>query len=255
MSLIRKFLFKNKKHINGLIHVGANVGQEVPMYLEITNSNIYLFEPLDSAFEILKDKYGNLQNVKLYNFGLGNKNQEININVTQSNFGSSSSVLKPTGHKKYFPEINFETVESIKIKKYTDVPDIYANFLLIDVQGYELEVIKGFEDKLKNFKFIITEISRKEIYENGVLIYDLDKYLNSEGFLRIKTSWVSNKPTGDAVYINKKDLNPPLIFIYHLKSKFTLSKIYLFLNLFKNRKKLIFVIKEQIKNLWLKNML
>ena len=99
------------------------------MYFEITNSNIYLFEPLDSAFEILKDKYGNLQNVKLYNFGLGNKNQEININVTQSNFGSSSSVLKPTGHKKYFPEINFETVESIKIKKYTDVPDIYANFL------------------------------------------------------------------------------------------------------------------------------
>ena len=78
MSLIRKFLFKNKKHINGLIHVGANVGQEVPMYFEITNSNIYLFEPLDSAFEILKDKYGNLQNVKLYNFGLGNKNQEIN---------------------------------------------------------------------------------------------------------------------------------------------------------------------------------
>ena len=41
MSLIRKFLFKNKKHINGLIHVGANVGQEVPMYFEITNSNIF----------------------------------------------------------------------------------------------------------------------------------------------------------------------------------------------------------------------
>ena len=35
MSLIRKFLFKNKKHINGLIHVGANVGQEQWMYFEI----------------------------------------------------------------------------------------------------------------------------------------------------------------------------------------------------------------------------
>ena len=46
----------------------------------------------------------------------------------------------------------------------------------MDVQGFELEVLKGFGNELNLVKFIFTEVNRDYLYENNVLIYDLDRF-------------------------------------------------------------------------------
>jgi hypothetical protein len=55
--------------------------------------------------------------------------------------------------------------------------------LVLDVQGAELDVLKGFNaDSFKNINQITTEISTKEFYKNGVLFDDLNTFITGLGF-------------------------------------------------------------------------
>ena len=47
----------------------------------------------------------------------------------------------------------------------------------MDVQGYELEVLKGFGNYIKSVEYIFTEVNRDYLYEENVLINELDEFL------------------------------------------------------------------------------
>ncbi len=245
--MFEALLKKYKNNINGFIQVGAHVGQQVNSFLKIKNNAIYLFEPNKQALEELK-RYENEPRVKIFNFGLGNANTKLQFYISSNKQGVSSSFLKPDLHEKYFPEVKFQKKEIVEIKKFSSLENINANFLVIDVQGYEIEVLKGFEDKIKDIDFIFSEISLVNFYENNTLISDLDSFLNDKGFLRIKTYLISNVPMGDAFYVRKKFLSTPKIYLYTIKSKIQITKTYRFLNLFRDRKKLIFHLKNKLKS-------
>ena len=244
--MFENLLNKYENKISGFIQVGAHVGQQVESFLRIKNTNIYLFEPNIQALEKLK-KYENEHRVKIFNFGLGNDNTTLQFFTSSNKDGVSSSILRPKLHEKYFPEVKFHKNESIKIKKFSSLEKIDGNFLVIDVQGYELEVLKGFEDKIKNIDFIFSEISIVKFYENNTLVSELDKFLRKKNFLRIKTSFISNVPMGDAFYINKRYLSKLEVFFYKIKSRIQITLIYRFFNFFKDRKKLFFHLKNKIK--------
>jgi FkbM family methyltransferase len=92
-------------------------------------------------------------NVKILNYAVGNKNGMIDINI--SNLSDSSSLLFPTKLQlKTFPGTFIVQKSSARIKK---LKNFTANikkpiFLKIDVQGYELEVLKG--SNLRHIKYI-----------------------------------------------------------------------------------------------------
>ena len=246
--MLKKILNKNKKNITGVIQVGANIGQELPLITNITE-NIYLFEPLSKVFEELKKNSSNYKNVNIFNYALGEKEEISFIHIANTNNSASSSILKPTLHLDYFPQIEFETSEEINIKRFDNIDfQFYANFLILDVQGYELKVIKGFGDSLDNIDFIYTEVSTEEMYENNILIQELDHELYELGFLRTNTKFASNKPQGDALYIKSKSFSLTQQRYYSVKSKFQITNMYLFFNFIKDYKKIIYLIKKYIKN-------
>ena len=245
--MLNNILNKHKSEIHGIIQVGANTGQELDQLVKYSN-NIYLFEPLKSAYSILLAKSAKYKAVKTYNFALGDSHGIKTLNVTEDNNGASSSILKPTLHKDYFPEIQFSTSEEVTVKRYDEIDEnLHANFLIIDVQGFELKVLKGFGSKLENIDFIFTEYSLKPLYDKSVLIYDLDDFLKKLGFIRFKTFPTSNKPQGDALYMRKEGKNSFMYFVYKLNSKFQISNLYLFFFLLKDTKKLKFLFKKFIK--------
>ncbi|MFM7369285.1 MAG: FkbM family methyltransferase, partial [Sphaerospermopsis kisseleviana] len=53
----------------------------------------------------------------------------------------------------------------------------------LDVQGYELSVIKGGEKTFKSAKLVIIEVSFYEFYEKQPLFDDIYKYLCNLGFV------------------------------------------------------------------------
>jgi hypothetical protein len=72
----------------------------------------------------------------------------------------------------------------------------------MDVQGYELEVLKGGQEILNNIDYIITEVNRKELYKACVLVDELDSFLENYNMIRVETDWVGDS-WGDAFYIKK----------------------------------------------------
>lgn len=246
--MLDKVLKNNSKNITGVIQVGANIGQEIPILTKYT-TNIYLFEPLTEAFNILKENISKHKKIKIFKFALGDKDEIKKINISNTNFSASSSFLKPSLHLELFPEIEFNNYEEVQIKRFDSIDSKFvANFLILDVQGFELNVVKGFGENIKNIDFIYTEVSIKELYENSVLIKDLDKELNKLGYIRTNTKLASNKPQGDAVYKKTQFFSNKQIKYYKIKSDFQLTKVYLLFNFLKDFKKIIYLIKRKIKN-------
>jgi FkbM family methyltransferase len=168
--------------------------------------NIAFFEASSSAFEILKRNIESTQrpsriiSLEAYPFAIGSEEKEADFFVASN--GQSSSVLKPKLHATQYPDIIFDKIETVKIKTLDSFNLIGYNYLAIDTQGYELEVLKGAKNTLKSINWIYTEINSEFLYENCGLVHDLDKYLTDFGFKREETFWFA-KNWGDALYIRK----------------------------------------------------
>ena len=52
--MLETILEKYKKDINGIIQVGAHIGQQVEIFLKLKNIDIHLFEPQKEPLEVLK---------------------------------------------------------------------------------------------------------------------------------------------------------------------------------------------------------
>tara|TARA_B100000073_G_C23599993_1_gene520002 strand:- start:150 stop:890 length:741 start_codon:yes stop_codon:yes gene_type:complete len=199
--------------IKNIAHVGVDSGKEVELYRKLFgNSDIHLFEPNNSSFKELHNKYSNSKNIHLYNVALGNSNEEKILN-TSSDFPNTSSILEPHLHKVYYPEIIFDDKEVVSLRKFDSLNINNINFMSIDTQGYELEVLKGSEKNLVFMDYLIVEINRKHLYKNSPLEKDIDIYLKQYGFIRAVTSyWGKECVWGDAFYIKKSKISKPLIF-------------------------------------------
>lgn len=196
---ISNVISKYEMKISGVVHIGAHYGQEVNEYLEKTNK-VVCFEPLLSNFEQLKRSFAHVPGVTLFRCALGDKEGTVEMHVP-SNFTMSSSILKPKLHLIDHPGAVFNSIESVEIKKLSsfkeDIKD--CNFLNVDVQGYEYEVLVGAENLLNQFEYIYCEVNRDETYEKNHEVEDLDEYLKDFSFKRIETWWAA-RTWGDALY-------------------------------------------------------
>lgn len=207
--------------INGVIHIGAHYGQEFPHYhkLGIKTNNIMFFEPIKSNFEELQKRLREYKPL-MFNLALGNENKEVSMFVETKNQGQSSSILKPVKHLTQYPTIVFDKKEKVNMVRLDDflvklnqapfakdgntIDKTQYNLLNIDVQGYELEVLKGSAELLKTVDYIYTEINNAELYENCPMVEDLDAFLSKYGFERKETDWAGTT-WGDALYIKNKN--------------------------------------------------
>ena len=202
-NLIKKYNCKT----HGIAHFGAHHGQELDEYLLIGFNEIHLFEPQTKAFKILQSKIKINENVFVYNYGLGSKNENFELNIDTGD-GQSSSILKPHLHIELYPYIEFKEKEIIKVKRFDCQNLTNVNFLNLDIQGYELEALRGCESALKNqIEYIYTEVNRKELYRDCCLIHEIDVFLRRFDFLRVKTKWWNTlTPWGDSFYVRKSKL-------------------------------------------------
>jgi FkbM family methyltransferase len=198
---IKNLKDKYQLNIKGIIHIGAHHGLEMSTYEEIGVKNIIFFEPLSENFKILTENIGD--KALLVNKALGCKIGEIEMNVESDNKGMSSSILEPQNVLFRYPWIKFNKKEIVEISTLDiEVNDIdNYNFLNIDVQGYELEVLKGSQKTLDCIDYIMTEVNSEEIYKDCAIIEELDTFLTRFGFERVETVWVDG--WGDAFYVKK----------------------------------------------------
>lgn len=191
-------------NLKGVIHIGAHYGNEFSIYNKLGIDNIIFFEPVKATFRILNQRIGN--KAILINKALGNENKLIEMNVETANKGESSSILEPNLHLIQYPWITFDRTELVEMVTLdSELPDVTLyNFIVIDVQGYELEVFKGSSETLKNIDYIMSEVNQVELYKGGVKVDELDSFLVQFGFTRVETKWAGGN-WGDALYIKNND--------------------------------------------------
>jgi FkbM family methyltransferase len=195
---------KHKMNVKGVIHVGAHHGEEVPIYINNGIIDIVLFEPLEENFVIIENHVSNYNaNIIGHQVALGNENKVIDMNFS-SNQLESSSILKPKKHLELYPDITFDRIEQVEMKRLDDYNFTKYNLLNIDVQGYELQVLWGGKKTLQYIDYVYCEVNRGEIYENNAYIEDIDDYLSKFSFKRVETNWWLDHDWGDALYLKEK---------------------------------------------------
>lgn len=200
-SLKRKY----EMNIRGVVHIGAHYGEEIQEYVDNGIQKITVFEPLSLNFDILSKRLQNVNaDIQGYQVALGSEKGSATMYLS-SNEAQSSSILKPKEHLEHHPYVTFDGTEEVEVDILDDYDVSNANFMNIDVQGYELEVLKGGKKTLEHIDYVYCEVNRGEMYENNAMIDEVDEYLGSYGFERVETHWPETwYKWGDALYIKKK---------------------------------------------------
>lgn len=190
--------------IDGIIHIGAHHGEEYVAYATLGIFDVIFFEPDKAAFEVLKKNVG--QEAICINKALGSVTSKQKYWLA-SNDGASTSLLRPKQHLQHHPDVHFqESADEFEIIRLDDfwlnsvVNRLDYNMINMDIQGYELEALKGAEKTLLGIDYILTEVNRAEVYEGCAQVEQLDEFLAKYGFDREETNWAGGT-WGDALYV------------------------------------------------------
>jgi FkbM family methyltransferase len=187
-----------------VVHIGANEGQEIDAYIEAGFTAFKMFEPLNAPYAVLVSRLARLPaeiTAVSYNVALGASDGDAEMFVAD-NRAASSSLLTPMRGRKVWRKVNFVGREKVSVRTLDSylVPGEAFNVAVLDVQGFELEVLKGGIETIGRLDCIICELNREKTYEGSASVDDVDSFLAAFDFRRMETYWVS-RYWGDGVYV------------------------------------------------------
>ena len=163
---------------NGVIFdIGANVGDwskfVIEEYKDIT-CKLYMFEPSLITFEQLKNNITQTKDVFSYPIGFGDKKESLQMFYDNEAQGSASILMKGA---KFSEEIQIETLDGFC--KEHDIEKI--DFLKMDVQGYEYNILLGAKELLsrRKIQYIQFEFDEPNI-ENRIFFKDFWELLQGK---------------------------------------------------------------------------
>ena len=167
-----KFFMNIQDNINVIFDVGCRTESEFIYF----NGEVHYFDPVESFIENLKNQKNINKKSYFNNFGLGNENKELYYYPKYQSFYdrvNSCHISDDSNKILLCIKKGIDYVDSKNIKN--------IDFLKIDTEGYELDVLQGFEDFLKNVKIIQFEYGGTFLDNNKKLI-DVINYLQDKGF-------------------------------------------------------------------------
>ena len=213
---ISKFL--QNRSIKTIIDVGAHKGEFAQNALQIESVNkIIAFEPQKKIFSLLKEKFSDNDKVVLNNFALSEK---VEKRIMKINKMTATSTLNHeiNNDSLYFKFKSFllyqknsiideEEIDTTTFDAFFNGEMFDENTLLkIDTEGYEIHVLKGSEQKIREMKYILIENQFSKMYKN-VNFKDCHDFLRNKNFRLLKRFRFPTLHYEDRLYINElKDI-------------------------------------------------
>lgn len=208
-----------------VLHVGAHLAEELEDYSNFGFEPITWVEAQPELARELEKKLDSKKNTIL-NFAAWDTNgEEKTLQIT--NNSQSSSLLNLKTHLKMYPDVKKVKEIKVEARRLDSVISPEASFALIniDVQGAELNVLRGLGEILRKTEVIYCEVNRKFLYEDCSQVHEIDSYLETFGFKRVATRWYVRAGWGDAIYQNiKLSKRDKKQFLNHLVNQFNFYK-------------------------------
>ena len=195
-GLVERFQMK----ITGVVHVGAHIGQEAEAYEACGIQRVLWIEANPELMGYLNERVYPLGHVTACACLGARDGDQVTLHLAESRdghaLGQSSSVLPFGTHAQVHPDVRFVAdlpmvTQTLATLLGTSWPwDVAPNFISLDVQGYELECLKGAEPVLGSFEWIYAEVNEDPLYEGCALLPELAGWLEARGFrLAKKKLW------------------------------------------------------------------
>jgi len=177
--------------MKGVIQVGAHYAEEYEGWLSEGYKNFVFFEPVKANYDKIVKILPKSDNIIIYNIALGDYTGAVDMYIETEHNSKSCSILEPKLHLEQYPDIVFthkETV-SVRLLDHMRLDMNKYDYLHIDVQGYELEVLKGAVGILKYIDKIKCEVYREELYKDCPMLDDIQSFLKEHGFWINSVDW------------------------------------------------------------------
>jgi FkbM family methyltransferase len=172
--------------VDGVIDVGANRGQfSLACRFALPGVPVVAFEPIPKEAETFRKVHGARGEVTLIESALGETKGAATLHLSKS---ADSSSLLPIGKKQ--TELFENTVEigtiTVPVHRLDDFAECWVGrsrqLLKLDVQGYELNVLRGAAETLRSCAYVYAECSEVALYDGQALRVEVEAFLGKHGF-------------------------------------------------------------------------
>ena len=189
-AIERDFYLKYRVCLKGkelvVYDIGASKGTVVKCLAKLPNIiSVQAFEPIPNVYTQLVGNTGQYSQIKCHNIALGDVNGSLPFNISKK---SDSSSLLPMAkiHSDQLPGTEICDQMQVPVLKLDDYVDKYKlptpQFIKIDVQGYEKNVLKGGKKTISKSDYCVLEMSFKPLYEGSPLFDDIYRLMYDLGF-------------------------------------------------------------------------
>ncbi len=183
----RRSRLLRSRGITLVLDVGASEGHYATQLRRLGfEGRIVSFEPLSDSFAALEAAAASDPLWECRHLALGSSNGTAEINVA-GNSTSSSLLGMEDRQLQSAPQAKYGGTEQVEVARLDSIwPELVGDgdrvYLKLDVQGFELEVLKGAEGSLSAVECVQAELSFVPLYEGAPTFLEMIEELGSRGF-------------------------------------------------------------------------
>lgn len=169
-----------------VVDIGANRGQfALAARHSCPSARIIAFEPLSGPAAVFESVFCGKESVVLHKYAIGPRAEKSSMHVSGRDDSSSLLPISPL-QEQIFPgtgEVETIAVQVAPLDAFVKSSAVVDPAMLkLDVQGFELNALKGCESLLRRFTWIYCECSFVELYSGQHLAADVIAWLSNRGF-------------------------------------------------------------------------
>ena len=194
MPIVKRHFLPLGLNILNIVEVGSRDALDAISFSLNFDCTVYAFEP--DPINILEckkniSKFKATEKVKLYELALSDKCgifdfYSVDPNLSQNRGASSFYLINFNNRSLSDPDFRRDPIQKkikVKVARFDMLELPTPDLLLLDVQGSELLVCKGFGEKIRNVSAIILETSFSQNYFLSSKFHSLHNYLINHGFI------------------------------------------------------------------------